>query len=111
MSLGYIFWTFLQGISPTIWLYPLEVLGISGYEAFAVCLFSPVLVGIGPIRRLVFSANGLTVLRILMILALTSYEAPTTLSRLIAFSIGTGIAMLASVGSFYAKSTVDRYES
>ncbi|EDV21484.1 uncharacterized protein TRIADDRAFT_59992 [Trichoplax adhaerens] len=106
--LGYIWWTFLQGISPTIWLYPLEVLGISGYEAFAVCLFSPILVGLGPIRRLVHSLNGLMVLRLMMILALTSYEAPTTLSRLIAFSIGTGIAMLASCGSFYAQSAIDR---
>jgi len=43
---GHLFWTLFQALAPMIWFYPLNELEISGFEAFAVCLFSPVLVGL-----------------------------------------------------------------
>jgi len=43
---GYLFWTLFQALAPMIWFYPLNELEISGFEAFAVCLFSPALAGL-----------------------------------------------------------------
>jgi len=46
LILGYLFWTLFQALAPMIWFYPLNELEISGFEAFAVCLFSPALIGL-----------------------------------------------------------------
>ena len=43
---GYRFWTLFQALAPMIWFYPLNELEISGYEAFAVVIFSPLFLGI-----------------------------------------------------------------
>jgi len=43
---GHLFWTLFQALAPMIWFYPLNELEISGFEAFAVCLFSPALAGL-----------------------------------------------------------------
>jgi len=40
---GHLFWTLFQALAPMIWFYPLNELEISGFEAFALCLFSPAL--------------------------------------------------------------------
>ena len=42
---GYVFWSLFQGLAPMIWFYPLNELEISGYEAFAVLWFLPVIAG------------------------------------------------------------------
>jgi len=44
--LGHLFWTLFQALAPMIWFYPLNELEISGFEAFAICLFSPALAGL-----------------------------------------------------------------
>jgi len=46
MISGHLFWTLFQALAPMIWFYPLNDLEISGFEAFAVCLFSPALAGL-----------------------------------------------------------------
>jgi len=43
---GNLFWTLFQALAPMIWFYPLNELEISGFEAFALCLFSPSLIGL-----------------------------------------------------------------
>lgn len=43
---GYQFWTLFQAIAPMIWFYPLNELEISGYEAFALVVFSPLLLSL-----------------------------------------------------------------
>ena len=42
---GYVFWSLFQGLAPMIWFYPLNELEISGYEAFAVLWFLPIITG------------------------------------------------------------------
>jgi len=50
--LGYLFWTLFQALAPMIWFYPLNELEISGFEAFAICLFSPALVALPFVRHI-----------------------------------------------------------
>ncbi|KAK2161800.1 hypothetical protein LSH36_109g01014 [Paralvinella palmiformis] len=101
--LGYVFWSLFQALAPMIWFYPLNELEISGYEAFAVLLFSPILLGIRPFKMF-FQLNGfgLAVLRCLSVASLASFQAPSTLLRLIILSFGCFCLMLVFVVSIYA---------
>ena len=61
---GYLFWTLFQALAPMIWFYPLNELEISGYEAFAVMLFSPIFVGIPFVRTLLKHRWTIALLRL-----------------------------------------------
>ncbi|CAH1777955.1 unnamed protein product [Owenia fusiformis] len=106
--LGYVFWSIFQGLGPMIWFYPLNELEISGYEAFAVLLLSPVLLGLGIIYRLLDNRIGLGILRLGVVVGLGSFQAPDTLTRLIILAIGNACNMLVFTLTLYSKNKLQR---
>lgn len=101
--LGYVFWSLFQALAPMIWFYPLNELEISGYEGFAVFLLSPILLGFGKVREFLQTDGfGLVTLRCLSVASLASFQAPSTLTRLIILSVGCFCIMLIFAVSIYA---------
>lgn len=99
---GYVFWSLFQGLGPMIWFYPLNELDISGYEAFAATWFSPILFGIPGVMSLVQNRWVLGVLRLLMVGSLASFQAPSTLSRLMILAGGAGVSMLVLAATLWS---------
>lgn len=99
---GYVFWSLFQGMGPMIWFYPLNELDISGYEAFAATWFSPILLGIPGMMSLVQNRWVLGLLRLLMVGSLASFQAPTTLTRLMILAGGAGVSMLVIAATLWS---------
>ncbi|WPG98132.1 protein cwh43 [Acrodontium crateriforme] len=51
--LGFTFWSVLTSLGVLVWYFPLWHMGISGYEVAIMSSLSPIVLGIGPVRRLV----------------------------------------------------------
>lgn len=85
-----------------IWFYPLNELDISGYEAFAATWFSPILFAIPGVMSLVQNRWVLGVLRLLMVGSIASFQAPTTLSRLMILAGGAGVSMLVLAATLWS---------
>ena len=81
---------------------------VSGFEIIAILWFSPIVMVIGPIRRGLTSPLGLMLMRLCMMIGVASYQAPSTLSRLIILGVGNMFAMLVLAGSWWDKSKLDR---
>ena len=77
-----------------IWFYPLNDIEISGYETFAVAWFMPVIFGVPAVLKFVQKRWILGILRICVVLSLASFQAPTTLTRLVTLALGNGGALL-----------------
>ena len=105
---GCLWWNITLALAPMIWFYPLCALEISGYETLCVLWFSPLLMLIGPIRRGASSPLGLLLLRLLTLVGVASYQAPTTLSRLIVLAVGNMFAMLTLGATWWNMSKLDR---
>ena len=84
-----------------VWFYPLNELDITGYELFIVLLLSPLLLVIPPVRYFATSTVGLSILRAVSVLCLASFQAQTTLMRLIVLSVGCAAANIAMFGIYY----------
>ena len=108
-SAGYIWWSLIHAIAPMIWFYPLNELAISGYEAFVVAILSPILTAEACIFEATRSIHGLAFLRALSLVGVASFQAPTTLSRLILLAFGCGTAMLWFCGIIWSKEAKERY--
>ncbi|XP_013421096.1 PGAP2-interacting protein isoform X1 [Lingula anatina] len=107
--LGYVFWSLFQGLGPMIWFYPLNELEISGYEVFCLLWLSPIVTCISPIFHLIQHPWVLGGLRLFMVGCIASFQAPTTLQRLILLALGNGAAMLVLVATLWKDSTYQRY--
>ena len=107
---GYLWWSMIHGFPALIWFFPLCAMEISGYESLAVVWFSPLLVLIGPLRRAVATPLGLLVLRLLSLVGVASYQAPTLLSRLILLAVGNFFCGLVLTAKWWNMSKLDRLE-
>ena len=92
-----------------IWFYPLNELEISGYEAFVITILSPIFTGIGSLLQFSGTIHGLAFWRVLSLVGVASFQAPTTLIRLIMLAFGCGTAMLWFCGMIWNKDAKERY--
>ncbi|XP_078684139.1 PGAP2-interacting protein-like [Branchiostoma floridae x Branchiostoma belcheri] len=106
--LGFIFWSLLHGFGPMIWFYPLNELEISGYEAFVLAAFTPALAGVGAVFHAMQTRWGLALLRAVTVGCVASFQAPSTLARLVVLAMGNAAAMLVFVGTLWNKSNFQR---
>lgn len=106
--LGYTWWSLFHGIAPMIWFYPLNELEISGYEAFVITILSPVFTGISTLLQFSGSIHGLAFWRVLSLVGVASFQAPSTLIRLIMLAFGCGTAMLWFCGMIWNKDPKER---
>ncbi|XP_074650238.1 PGAP2-interacting protein-like [Tubulanus polymorphus] len=109
--LGFTFWSLFQGLGPMIWFYPLNELEISGYEAYAAFWFMPIITAFGFVFRLIQNRWFLGVLRLIVAASVASFQAPTTLNRLVVLAVGNGAAMLVFTATFWSRSNVQRTTS
>ena len=106
---GYVYWSIYQAVAPMIWFYPLNELEISGYEAFALVKLSPLLLGIGPLRRLLQSRWVMALQRLVCVACLGSFQAPSTLQRLIVLCVGCFFVQIVWTSSLWSSSVHQRY--
>ena len=85
---GYAFWTILTSLGVSVWYFPLWHMGISGYEVMVMSTISPLLLGIPPVRRLVF--GNLRAAHLLSLVGLLAFLVPDPASRL--FTVGFAVA-------------------
>lgn len=100
----------IHGFPALIWFFPLCAMEISGFESLAVVWFSPLLVLIGPLRRAVATPLGLLVLRLVSLVGVASYQAPTLLSRLVLLAVGNFFCGLVLTAKWWNMSKLDRLE-
>lgn len=81
---------------------------VSGFEALAALWFSPIIMVVGPLRRFLCSPLGLMLTRLGSLVGVASYQAPTTLSRLLVLGVGNFFTMLVLAGTWWEKSKLDR---
>ncbi len=105
---GYVWWSIFYALPALVWFFPLCEMEVSGYEALALVWFSPIFTLIGPIRRAISTPFGLMVIRLLSIVGVVSFQAPTTISRLALLSAGNLFLMLGWVASWWNMSKLDR---
>ncbi|KAI8761535.1 PGAP2-interacting protein, partial [Biomphalaria glabrata] len=108
---GFIFWSIFQALAAMIWFFPLNELEISGYEAFAAVWLSPVLCLVPGVHSFLQEKKVLIVLRLLTVVCLASFQASTTLSRLVILAIGAGVSMLVLAATLWHSSTAIRYRT
>lgn len=87
-----------------IWFYPLNELEISGYEAFGATLFFPVLLCHPSLLRFVQNRWVLTLLRLTVVGCLGSFQASTTLIRLMILALGAGVSMWVLMATLWSPS-------
>ncbi|RUS85556.1 hypothetical protein EGW08_006699, partial [Elysia chlorotica] len=108
---GFVFWSVFQGLAPMIWFYPLNELEISGYEAFAAVWLSPILCLIPGFLGIIQNKWVLTLLRLVVVASLASFQAETTLQRLVLLAVGAGASMLVLAASLWHPSQPVRYRT
>ncbi|XP_072039997.1 PGAP2-interacting protein-like [Amphiura filiformis] len=94
-----------------VWFYPLNELEISGYEALAVVWFIPIICTSQTIFEAIQSRTGMFVLRAVCVATIGSFQAPTTLSRLLILSVGNGAAILLLCATWWHKTSHQRLVS
>ena len=105
---GYIWWSLLHGMAPMIWFYRINELRILGYEAFVITILSPILTGIGALFNFSCTIHGLAFWRALSLIGVASFQAPTTVIRLVMLAFGCGTAMLWFCGMIWSKDAKER---
>ncbi|KAK7500534.1 hypothetical protein BaRGS_00008109 [Batillaria attramentaria] len=101
---GYIFWSIFQSLLPTIWYFPQDSLGISGYETFGFLVFLPVLCAIPGVLRILRGRWCLGILRFLAVASVASFQAPNNLIRLVVLAFGSGISMMVLGATLFSPS-------
>lgn len=105
MVFGYVFWCLFQGLAPAIWFYPLNDLEISGYEIFALLWFTQIFTGIPLFLVFVQNQHVISILRVLCVVALLSFQAPTTFVRLATLAVGNGFATITLTALLWSPSS------
>jgi len=101
---GYTFWSLFHALGPLIWFYPLNELDITGYEAFVVVVFSPVLWLLGRHSQRALKSQVCQVFcHLLMLVGVVSFQAETTLTRLVMLSVGVGAGFLVKASSWWSE--------
>ncbi|ORX74233.1 hypothetical protein DL89DRAFT_264162 [Linderina pennispora] len=97
--LSFIFWTVLTSLGLCIWYFPLWHMGISGYEVLLLSDIAPVLLGIGPLRRLLRHHRGITAL--MGLVGVFAYAVQDPLQRLVLVAVGSAGVMLSLASVLY----------
>ncbi|GAB1602369.1 PGAP2-interacting protein-like [Argonauta hians] len=108
-SYGYVFWCLFLALAPMIWFYPLNELGITGYEMLSLVSLAPIITESIFILKLLQKPFSLSLLHLLSIASLLSFQAPDTLTRLCILSFGVMCTLLAFTVSLWNPDTKIRY--
>ncbi|KAG1456357.1 hypothetical protein G6F56_006849 [Rhizopus delemar] len=96
--LAFVFWSMLTSLTLLIWYFPLWYMGISGFEAFLFITLLPIVLSIGPLRRVVYRFRGFV--HLLSLVGIASYLKVDPVWRLSLTAFGIGLSLCAWVASW-----------